>query len=209
MNKPLLLLDRDGVLNRMVIDAEHGTIDSPLHPSEVQLLDGVPEALAKMTAAGYGLVLVSNQPAAAKRKTTRTNLEATHAKILREATRLGGQILSSHVCWHRLEDDCSCRKPRPGLLRQALDANPNYASERAWMVGDGVTDMQAGAALGLNTAFLGPRKCDACKIFSDHHLIPDWWGPDLAAFANYLINLKGGETYGGDSSAAVACENFR
>ena len=52
---PLLLLDRDGVLNRLVIDADQGTIDSPLHPSQVRLIEGVAEALAQLTEAGFGL----------------------------------------------------------------------------------------------------------------------------------------------------------
>jgi D-glycero-D-manno-heptose 1,7-bisphosphate phosphatase len=209
MTRPLLLLDRDGVLNRLVVDAEHGTVDSPLHPSQVAIIDGVPEALAHLTAAGYGLAIVTNQPAAAKGKTTRANLEATHEKVLTEVTRLGGVILSSHICWHRGEVDCSCRKPRPGLLRQALEANPAWSRRGAWMIGDGVTDVQAGAALNLRTAFLGPRKCDACKILGERRLTPDWWGPDLAAFANDLITQHREETHGRDHSAEVACENLR
>jgi hypothetical protein len=56
------------------------------------------------------------------------------------------------------------------------------------MVGDGVTDVQAGAALGLKTGFLGPRKCDACKILHERELSPSWWGADLPAFVDYLLN---------------------
>jgi D-glycero-D-manno-heptose 1,7-bisphosphate phosphatase len=186
MGKPLILLDRDGVINRLVIDPEHGTIDSPLHPDQVALLDGVPEALARLTQAGFLLAVVTNQPASAKNKTTRQNLEAVHDAVLQGACRLGGRIASSHVCFHKSEDGCSCRKPKPGLL---LDALAHQGSGRdAWMVGDGITDVQAGLALGLRTAFLGPRKCDACKIFRQHDLAPDWWGPDLPAFADELLN---------------------
>jgi len=79
---PLVLLDRDGVLNALVVDPEHGTADSPLHPSQVRLLPGVPEALARLTRAGFVLRIVSNQPAAAKGKTTRANLEAVHEKVV-------------------------------------------------------------------------------------------------------------------------------
>jgi D-glycero-D-manno-heptose 1,7-bisphosphate phosphatase len=185
MGKPLILLDRDGVLNRMVVDAEHGTIDSPLHPSQVQLLPGVPEALARLTAAGFTLAIVSNQPAAAKNKTTRANLEAVHETVLAAACRLGGKIASSHICFHRAEDDCSCRKPKPGLLREAM---ARHGAETGWMVGDGVTDIHAGAVLGLRTGFLAPRKCDACKILHERELSPSWWGPDLPAFVDHLLN---------------------
>jgi D-glycero-D-manno-heptose 1,7-bisphosphate phosphatase len=187
MGKPLILLDRDGVLNRLVVDAEHGTIDSPLHPDQVELLAGVAEALALLTKAGYGMAIVTNQPAWAKGKTTRRNLEAVHEAVLAGATRLGGRVHSSHVCYHRAEDGCACRKPRTALLESALAEHPEFAREGAWMVGDGVTDVQAGAALGLRTAFLGPRKCDACKVLRRRDLTPTWWGPDLPAFTSHLL----------------------
>jgi D-glycero-D-manno-heptose 1,7-bisphosphate phosphatase len=187
MGKPLILLDRDGVLNRMVIDPEHGTIDSPLHPSQVELLPGVAEALARLTAAGFGLAVVTNQPAAAKNKTTRANLDKVHAAVLAGATAAGGRILSSHVCFHRREDGCDCRKPRTGLLRAAFADNPGHEPGQSWMVGDGVTDVQAGAALGLRTAFLGPRQCAACKVLVECGLQPTWWGPDLVTFTNHLL----------------------
>jgi D-glycero-D-manno-heptose 1,7-bisphosphate phosphatase len=193
MGKPLILLDRDGVLNRLVVDPEHGTIDSPLHPDQVALLPGVPEALARLTTAGYGLAVVTNQPAAAKGKTTRKNLDDAHERVLAGACSAGGRILSSHVCFHRAEDGCACRKPKTGLLEEALATNPGFARAGAWMVGDGVTDIQAGSALKLHTAFLGPRKCDACKIMNHCQLAPTWWGADLPSFTEHLL-AHGGET---------------
>jgi D-glycero-D-manno-heptose 1,7-bisphosphate phosphatase len=192
MGKPLILLDRDGVLNRMVLDPEHGTIDSPLHPEQVELLDGVAEALALLTQAGFGLAVVSNQPAWAKGKTTRANLDATHARVLAGASRAGGRILSSHLCLHRVEDGCPCRKPKTGLLEEAFTRNPGHDPSASWMVGDGITDVQAGAALGLRTAFLAPRKCDACKILAERELTPTYWGADLWSFTHHL--LQTGET---------------
>jgi histidinol-phosphate phosphatase family protein len=191
MGSPLILLDRDGVLNRLVIDAEHGTIDSPLHPEQVELIPGVPEALARLTDAGYDLAIVTNQPAWAKNKTTRHNLEAVHEAVVRGVSRAGGRIVSSHLCMHRSEDGCECRKPKTGLLRQALALSSAHDASTTWMVGDGVTDVQAGAALNLNTAFLGPRKCDACKIFDERGLMPTYWGPDLSSFTEYLLNDRG------------------
>jgi histidinol-phosphate phosphatase family protein len=199
MGKPLILLDRDGVLNRLVVDPEHGTIDSPLHPGQVELVDGAAEALARLSAAGYGLAVVTNQPAAAKGKTTARNLAAVHETVVARAGRAGWRILSSHVCFHRAEDGCGCRKPRTGLLEEALAWHPGHPREGAWMVGDGVTDVQAGAALGLHTAFLGPRKCDACNLLGDRGLTPTWWGPDLRSFADYLL---GGEQAGRPCAAA-------
>jgi D-glycero-D-manno-heptose 1,7-bisphosphate phosphatase len=208
MGRGLILLDRDGVLNRLVVDAEHGTIDSPLHPSQVQLLPGVPESLARLTAAGYGLAVVTNQPAWAKKKTTRENLEATHQTVIAEATRLGARILSSHMCLHRSEDNCDCRKPRPRMLRDAFDRNPEFDVGLSWMVGDGVTDVQAGAALGIRTAFLGPRKCDACKIMEERGLCPTAWLADLVVFTTYLLE-EPEQTHGNSHQTQLACQGIR
>ncbi|MFN7133664.1 MAG: D-glycero-alpha-D-manno-heptose-1,7-bisphosphate 7-phosphatase [Myxococcales bacterium] len=183
----LVILDRDGVLNEIVVDAEHGTIDSPLHPDQVRVYPWVPESLAALTAAGYLLAVATNQPSAAKGKTTRANLEATHARVLELAQASGGRIASSHVCFHRSEDGCACRKPKPALLLEALATSAVPAAD-AWMVGDGVTDVEAGVAAGVHTAFLGPRKCDACKIFSDRRLSPGFWGKDLADFTRSLLS---------------------
>lgn len=188
MGKPLILLDRDGVLNRLVIDPEHGIIDSPLHPSQVVLIGGAAEALARLTAAGFRVAVVTNQPAWAKNKTTRANLDAVHEAVLAGVTRAGGRIHSSHVCYHRAEDGCDCRKPRTGLLRMAFAKNPGHDPAASWMVGDGVTDVQAGAAMGVQTGFLGPRKCDACKLMVERALQPTWWGSDLATFTDYLLS---------------------
>src|SRR5262245_63105420 len=119
MGQPLILLDRDGVLNAMVVDPDHGTIDSPLRADQVALLPGVADAVARLSAVGYRLAVVTNQPAAAKGKTTRSSLEEVHEAVLRGACAKGGRIHSSHVCFHRAEDGCSCRKPKPGLLEEA------------------------------------------------------------------------------------------
>ncbi|HSZ82628.1 MAG TPA: HAD family hydrolase, partial [Polyangia bacterium] len=81
----LIVLDRDGVLNCTVPNASEPRPDSPLRASEVEVFPWVPGVLRELTAAGFGLVVASNQPAAAKGKTTRADLEAAHAAIVREA----------------------------------------------------------------------------------------------------------------------------
>jgi histidinol-phosphate phosphatase family protein len=178
----LLILDRDGVLNRHTVDAEQGTIDSPLHPDQVQLEADVPRILAALQGLGYGLCIATNQPAAAKGKTTLANLQAVHQRVVTEAQSAGATILSSHLCLHRAEDHCTCRKPKTGLLEQAFAANPTAVKAGSFMVGDGVTDIEAGHAFGLRTAFIGKRRCDACRII-EHQ--PDYWG-SLAELVPWL-----------------------
>lgn len=187
----LILLDRDGVLNRLVVDPEHGTIDSPLHPTQVEVPPEVPVVLARLCAAGYGLAICSNQPAAAKGKTTRENLEATHATVVSRLESAGAKILSSHLCFHRAEDHCACRKPKPALLLEALAAHPRHERSGSWMVGDGVFDVEAGGAAGLRTALLAPRKCEWCAVVEARGLRPDFWGTSLEQFAEFLLDAGG------------------
>ncbi len=186
----LIVLDRDGVLNRIVIDADHGTIDSPLNPSQIELLPGVAGALARLTEAGFSLALATNQPSAAKGKTTKENLVAAHERLLELAQAEGGRIGSSHICFHRSEDGCSCRKPATGLLEEAFRQHPGCRVSESWMVGDGITDVLAGARMGMKTAFLGPRKCDACKIYHNAGVTPDLWADDLVQFVEIILEMN-------------------
>ena len=126
----LIVLDRDGVLNRTVPSPAEPRPDSPLSESEAEVFPWVPDVLRELTAAGFGLVVASNQPAAAKGKATRAALDAVHAEILRQAQAAGGVVLSSHICFHRAEDGCACRKPRTGLLRGGLRAPPALPAGR-------------------------------------------------------------------------------
>lgn len=175
----------------MVVDPEQGTIDSPLYPDQVQMIAGVPAALRQLYDAGYDFSIVTNQPAASKGKTTLANLQKVHERVLELAQSGGARILSSHICFHKSEDHCACRKPKTLLLEQALAQHSVQVPgspylENIWMVGDGVTDIQAGAALGLKTAFLGPEKCDAYKVFQQRKVLPTFWGKDLVGFLSYL-----------------------
>jgi histidinol-phosphate phosphatase family protein len=174
--RPLVVLDRDGVLNSTVPYGDDPR-DSPLTPEEVSLLPGVAEAVRLLADRGAALAIASNQPSAAKGKTTREAAEATHARVL--------ELLPvrprSHICWHQREDLCSCRKPKPGLIVQAMAEAPGLET---WMVGDKVTDHQAGRAAGARTALVEPAA-------SDPTADPDWRGADLPAFVRFLGALKG------------------
>lgn len=165
-------------------------MDSPLSENQVHLLPEVPSAVAKLTESGYCIAIITNQPAWAKGKTTKDNLERVHAKVLQEVQALGGRIASSHICYHRHEDDCGCRKPRTGLLEEAFRQNGFSTHENVWMVGDGVTDIQAGQAMGLRTAFVARRKSDVIRLLEEQGVQPTLWVDNLSDFVHTLINPK-------------------
>jgi D-glycero-D-manno-heptose 1,7-bisphosphate phosphatase len=200
----LIVLDRDGVLNRTVPNPAEPRPDSPMHAGEVSLFPWVPSTLRALTDAGFGLVIASNQPAAAKGKTTRAALEQAHARVLAEAQRDGARILSSHVCFHRAEDGCDCRKPRTGLLREAFLQHPSYAVGESWMVGDRAIDVLAGASFGLKTALLagapivgrgdggtdaGDRAADELLALHARSVQPSFCGRDLRDFAEFILRI--------------------
>lgn len=186
----LVICDRDGVLNKMVIDSNHGTIDSPLHPSQVEVYPEAVEALALLTAAGVDVSIASNQPSWAQGKTTRANLESVHQKIIEQLEAKGGKVRSSHICFHKSEDFCPCRKPRTGLLEAAFANDSKNTRANTWMVGDGVTDIQAGTSFGLKTAFLGPKKIETRKVFEEIGISPLFWGMHILEFAVHLLNAN-------------------
>ncbi len=181
----VIFLDRDGVLNEMVIDAEQGTIDSPLHPDQVRVFAHVPEALKTLTELGFDLVVVTNQPSAAKGKTTIENLRRVHELVLRQAQAGGTRIAGSEICFHREEDRCSCRKPKPGMLEAAWSKLPGRSREASWMAGDGITDVQAGRAFGEDRVF-GPEENRSGHVLGDHAAEPTLWCRDLAEFAGKM-----------------------
>jgi D-glycero-D-manno-heptose 1,7-bisphosphate phosphatase len=184
--RSLIVLDRDGVLNALWDNPAEPRPDSPLRTEQVAVFPWVPGVLRDLTRAGFGLAIASNQPAAAKGKTTRAELQAVHAAIVLEATGAGGVILSSHICYHRAEDACTCRKPATGLLAEAFARNPGYDLASSWMVGDRAPDVIAGAAFGVQTALVGDVSREEREQLVARDLTPTFEGRDLRDLAAYL-----------------------
>lgn len=186
-SRALVILDRDGVLNRLIDNPAEPRPDSPLRPDEVSVFPWVPGVLRDLTAAGFGLAIASNQPAWAKGKTSRAELEAAHAVVVKVAQSAGGVILSSHLCYHRSEDGCRCRKPATGLLEEIFARHPGYAISQSWMAGDRAPDILAGHAHGLRTALLGSPAADEEALLAARAVRPSFRGVDLRDFARFLL----------------------
>ncbi len=138
-----VFLDRDGVLNKAVVRG--GKPYPPASADELEILPGAASALARLKAAGYALVVVTNQPDIARGTTTRAAVDAIHTRM--------AQILpidEFRVCPHDDRDACACRKPRPGLL---VDP-PTTDVPASVMVGDRWRDIEAGRAAGCRATIL-------------------------------------------------------
>jgi D-glycero-D-manno-heptose 1,7-bisphosphate phosphatase len=159
-SRPAAFLDRDGVLNEGVPDPSFGALESPLRVEDVRLLPGVAAALRLLAGAGFALVCVSNQPAAAKGRATVEELRAVHERVLALLAREGARLDASYLCLHHpdgvvpaLSGPCPCRKPAPGMLLDAADAL-GLDLGASWMFGDTETDVGAGLAAGCRTVLL-------------------------------------------------------
>lgn len=142
-SKKLVILDRDGVIN---VDSD-AFIKSP---DEWMAIPGSLEAIARLNHAGYRVVVASNQSGIGRGLFDMATLNAMHAKMQRAAAAVGGRIDAVFFCPHTAEDQCECRKPRPGLLKtimERFEVDPAATP----VVGDSLRDLEAGAALGFPT----------------------------------------------------------
>jgi len=180
-----VFLDRDGVINEVVYFPELGVLDSPLNPKQFRLLPGVADAIKVFNQLGLKVVVVSNQPSMAKEKMTEEAFRKVRLKMRRELERRGARIDAEYYCFHhplardvRYRANCDCRKPKPGLLlRAAKDLGLDLS--RCYMVGDSLTDVKAGKAVGCRSFLIGYLKCDLCRLIEDEGVKPDLIVPSL------------------------------
>jgi D-glycero-D-manno-heptose 1,7-bisphosphate phosphatase len=174
-----VFLDRDGTINAMVCDPDHGVVDSPAVPDQFRLLPGVAEAIRWINESGLLAVVVSNQPGVAKGRFRPEQLDAVTDKMRRDLSAAGARLDGVYYCLHHPEAvaeafrlACDCRKPKPGLLRRA-EQELEIDLAHSFMVGDGLNDIQAGAAAGCRTVWIGRRRCDVCEVFDREGVAPD------------------------------------
>jgi D-glycero-D-manno-heptose 1,7-bisphosphate phosphatase len=139
-------LDRDGVLLQAPV--RNGKPYVIHDVAAMDILPGVPEAVAALRGAGYMTVVVTNQPDVLRGVTTRGTVDAMNGRLQAE---LGLDAVLT--CFHDDADDCDCRKPKPGLLFQAREA---YGLDlaRSFMIGDRWRDVDAGRNAGCRTVFI-------------------------------------------------------
>jgi D-glycero-D-manno-heptose 1,7-bisphosphate phosphatase len=179
------------VLNEGVPDPVSGELESPLQAGDVRLLAGAAEAAGRLAAAGYALVCVTNQPAAAKGKTTLEGLRAVHERVVELLAREGVELAASYLCLHHpegvvpeLAGRCDCRKPAPGMLLDAAEAL-ELALNDSWMLGDTDSDVQAGQSAGCRTVLIGYPGSAHKRLGS---VTPDLFASDLADGVAQLLD---------------------
>lgn len=136
----LVILDRDGVINKE-------SDDFIKSPEEWLPLPGSLEAIARLTQAGYTVVIASNQSGIGRGLFTAKTLEEIHEKMKSAVAKAGGKIDSIFICPHKPKDNCDCRKPKPGLFHRIM-AYYAYPLKNVPAIGDALRDLEAARAVG-------------------------------------------------------------
>ncbi|WP_235040925.1 D-glycero-beta-D-manno-heptose 1,7-bisphosphate 7-phosphatase [Vreelandella profundi] len=147
----LVILDRDGVINE----------DSDAYIKSVN--EWIPysdsiDAIARLSQSGYSVAIATNQSGIARGYYDETELAKMHARLTTLVETAGGRIAHVAYCPHGPDDNCTCRKPLPGLLHEIQRVLGLSSLQGSWMVGDSLRDLQAGHACGCRLALVKTGK---------------------------------------------------
>lgn len=136
----LIVLDRDGTIN-------HDSEQYIKSPDEWRPIPGSLEAIARLNHAGYRVVVATNQSGIGRGLFDMGTLNAIHEKMHRHLAQVGGRLDAVFYCPHTADATCDCRKPKPGLLREA-GRRFNVDMHGVPVIGDGLRDLQAAEGMG-------------------------------------------------------------
>ena len=168
----LIILDRDGVINQ---DSEHYVKT----PDQWQAIEKSPEAIAKLNNLGFKVAVATNQSGIARGYFSKHTLNAIHEKMQHTLQKHGAVIHKIAFCPHHPDENCACRKPKPGMLHDLM-AHFQIPAHHTWMIGDRLTDVQAALFAGVHPILVGPHR----SITKTPKNIPYY--PNLAAFVETL-----------------------
>jgi D-glycero-D-manno-heptose 1,7-bisphosphate phosphatase len=183
--RPAVFLDRDGVINRLIYHRDAGIVDSPFTLAQFRVSSRVPKAIRLLNDLGLCVVMVSNQPGIAKGHFDQATLRRFEKKLGAALKTAGARIDRTYYCLHHpqatvksLRRRCRCRKPAVGMLTRAA-RDLGLSLRDSYMVGDGLSDIEAGAKAGCRTIFVGHWKCEHENFIHPRKLRPTLVAADL------------------------------
>ena len=179
IDQKLIILDRDGIINQ-------DSLDYIKSPDEFVLLPFSAQAIARLNAAGYRIAVATNQSGVARGLYTIDQLTAIHDKMRRCVEEVGGHIDLIEYCAHMPDSGCSCRKPKPGLLKNIAN-RLNCSLINVPFVGDRVSDIQAAEAVGAKPIMVLSNMTDRVALAAYPH-VPVF--NSLADYVNQLLSLS-------------------
>jgi len=166
MPRPVIFLDRDGTLN-----VDKGFVH---RVADWEFTDRAPDALRELRDAGYALALVTNQSGVGRGYFTLDDVHVLHEYVRQRLSEQGVSLDAIAVCPHAPDDGCECRKPRTELARQIeTQLGEPIAYERSWAIGDKLSDLEFGRALGTQVCLLRSRYWDEDQLPGASVLITD------------------------------------
>lgn len=146
----LIILDRDGVIN-------HDSDEFIKSPDEWLPIKGSLEAITQLSQAGYHVAVITNQSGIGRGLFSTDTLSKIHQRMIEQLRQLGGEIKSISFCPHHPDDNCDCRKPKPGLFNE-LAARLNRPLTGVFAVGDSLRDLQAANTAGATPVLVKTGK---------------------------------------------------
>jgi len=182
-HRPAVLLDRDGVINRNRTDYVKSWEEFEFLPRSLEALRMLAEHEAKV-------VVVTNQSAVGRGIISPDELERIHARMNEEVEAHGGRIDAILCCPHAPDDGCHCRKPRPGLLLEAMDRF-QLDQNLCYVVGDSLNDLMAARAAGLPFVMVLTGRGRESLSHPACGGPPSWVASDLRAAAGWILRREG------------------
>ncbi|MBN1493566.1 MAG: HAD family hydrolase [Candidatus Omnitrophica bacterium] len=186
MRRKVIFIDRDGVINWDPIG------DYIKKWDDFKFLDGVLEALYMLSAAGYEIIVISNQAGIGDGKYLKEDLDEITENMERVVRSYGAKITAGYYCLHGKDEGCTCRKPEIGLFEQAA-RDHSFIPQETYFIGDKISDIKAGKRFGLKTIMVmtghGPLQKDSV----DDSSRPDHIADDLMAAVHYILGFHKGE----------------
>lgn len=174
MSRRFVLIDRDGTINV----EKHYLSD----PNQLELYPGVGDAIRRLNQAGFGVAVVTNQSGIARGYFDLARLETIHARLHQLLAEHGAHVDGIYLCPHGPDDDCTCRKPLPGMVEQAVNDH-GFDPARSVMVGDKEVDVEMGLAVGAETFLVRTGHGAKYVATTKAHHVAD----DLAAAVDMLL----------------------
>lgn len=177
--KNIVLLDRDGVINEKPPKADYVK-----KWSEFKFLPNSIKGLRLLSDNGYKIIIITNQPGVSRGIMKIKDLEYINKMLTEKTKKEGGCITALYMCLHGWNEDCNCRKPKPGLLFQASDEH-RFDLTKTFFIGDDERDLLAGHSAGCkNILITNGVKDDIDKM----KIKPDFAFKDLYEAANFVVN---------------------
>lgn len=140
-----LILDRDGVINH-----DYGHVSNT---TEFDFIDGIFEVCSYFLKLDFIIIVVTNQAGIGKKLYTIEQFQSLNKWMIKQFEEKGIVITKTYYCPHIPEDKCNCRKPKPGMLIEAI-REFNLEREKCILIGDKITDLEAGKSAGILTSML-------------------------------------------------------